>query len=121
MYYHQALTHLKLNDRVEAIKSLNLAINIDPNHAEAYYQRGKLRSGTRAVADFSKAIELRPDWADAYYLRAQDYPKGEKGEAFIDKRETDLSKAIELDPDNLEYLKYRARFYSGIKNFGWTG
>ena len=61
----------------EAIDALNKAIEIDPNCAGAYFNRGlaygKLGRSEKAIEDFSEAIKLNPNYAYAYYNRAAAY------------------------------------------------
>ena len=53
------------------------AIELDPNDAAAYYNRGDFYSNLgqyeRAIEDYDKAIQLNPDAADAYSLRSLCY------------------------------------------------
>jgi Flp pilus assembly protein TadD len=57
--------------RDEAIRSLGTALRIDPTHAEAYYNLGRIYLSADmphedAVALFAAALRLRPDWPEAY-------------------------------------------------------
>jgi tetratricopeptide (TPR) repeat protein len=64
----------------KAISDYSKAIELKPDFADAYYNRGLayFRKGSsynfephkKAINDFTKAIELQPDFADAYYNRA---------------------------------------------------
>lgn len=55
----------------------NQAINLNPNYAEAYANRGivygNINNIEAALADFSKAIELHPENISNYYYRALAY------------------------------------------------
>jgi tetratricopeptide (TPR) repeat protein len=57
--------------RDEALKELDQTIKVDPNNAEAYYQRGKLLKDIgnkdEAVLSFEAAKEHDPDYEQAYY------------------------------------------------------
>ncbi|MCP2727468.1 tetratricopeptide repeat protein, partial [Limnofasciculus baicalensis] len=48
-------------------------IEINPNYANAYHNRGVARSDLgdkqSAIADYNKAIEINPNYAYAYYGR----------------------------------------------------
>ena len=58
-----------------AIDDYNSVIRINPNYAEAYYQRGlakhHLDDYESAINDYDEAIRLGPDDAEIYYYRAE--------------------------------------------------
>jgi uncharacterized membrane protein YhaH (DUF805 family)/regulator of sirC expression with transglutaminase-like and TPR domain len=88
----------------KAIADYNSAIELAPDSADTYYNRGdaydEIGEYGKAIADYSKAIELDPNHASAYYNRGCAY--GELGA--YDKAIADYSKAIELNPkDSLAY------------------
>ena len=60
-------------DYTGALIDYNKAIEISPNHAEAYNNRGNLEEGmgnySGAIEDYNKAIAINPSYADAYYNR----------------------------------------------------
>ena len=47
------------------------AIDLDPKHAAAYYERGRCyavkKSTQQAMNDYRKAVTLNPIYADAFY------------------------------------------------------
>ena len=46
------------------------AIRLNPDSAEAYFNRGKAKRRTpSAIADFDEAIRCNPDFAEAYFYR----------------------------------------------------
>ena len=55
------------------MQTLTKAIELNPNYAKAYYNRGiakfDLQDYKGAIADYTKAIELNPNYAKAYYNR----------------------------------------------------
>jgi tetratricopeptide (TPR) repeat protein len=57
-------------NRAEALKEFNTAVELDPTSHDAYYQRGRILAEEGrldlAAADFEKATSLKPDFADAY-------------------------------------------------------
>lgn len=89
-------------DYDRAIADYNTAIELKPNYAEAYNDRGfayYLKGNPdykRAIADYSRAIELRPDYPKAYNNRGVAYMAGGYGAA---KSVPDFDRAIELKPD----------------------
>ena len=56
--------------RWRAIEDYDKAIELDPNDAEAYNDRGssyhRLGQNERAIEDYDEAIKLDPDNAEAY-------------------------------------------------------
>ncbi len=79
------------------------AIELNPNDAVAYRQRGEAKRWigdiNGAIADETKAIELNPDDAKAYGRRALVKKiKGDLGGAIAD-----YNKAIELNPKTVSY------------------
>ena len=80
---HKAMSYERINrgsafqakgDRDQAIADYNKVIEINPQDAEAYYNRAlaTLDKGdrNRTLADYTKAIEIRPGFADAYVARS---------------------------------------------------
>ena len=82
-----------------AIQLYSEALEINPNFAEAYTNRGnaygKLRQYKPAIQDFNKSIEINPNFDRAYYNRGLVHDElGQKEQAI-----QDYSKAIELNPN----------------------
>ncbi len=88
-----------------AFEDYSMAIEINPDDADAYFYRGFTyelkRNSEAAIKDYDKAIELNPDHVDAYVYRAG---VANRDSALVIK---DYSKAIELNP-NFAYA-YRNR------------
>ena len=82
----------KLYDKKDfegAIKLYSEAIELNPNYAESYNNRGNvyydLGQKIYAIQDYSKAIKLNPNYAEAYYNRGVYYENlGQKKEAKAD-------------------------------------
>lgn len=68
-------------DRVEhelAVDDFSRAIELDPNYAAAYFNRGvlywrELRNLYRSIRDMTRVLELAPHWAEALFNRAIAY------------------------------------------------
>ena len=71
--YYFELGHLYYNssDYNKAIESLDKAIEIKPDYAGAWYNKGivlgKLKHPDEALKAFDKAIEITPNYTDAWY------------------------------------------------------
>ena len=96
---------MMLGQSDKAIEAYSHAIELNPNNAIAYYNRGTAHHSKgdldRAIADYNKAIELNPELADAYNNRGNTC--SDKGE--LDRAIADYNKAIELNP-KLELAYY---------------
>ena len=95
----------------KAIKHFTKAIELRPDYAEIYNNRGVAyeRKGEidRAIVDYNTVIELRPDHAEAYNNRGLVYSdKDEHDRAIVD-----FDKAIQLDPQLTEAYNNRGAAY----------
>ena len=83
-----------------AIADYTTAIQLKPDYAEAYNDRGFAYylkgDGERAIADYTRAIELRPNYPTAYNSRGVAYMSHGYGAA---KSVPDFDRAIALQPD----------------------
>ena len=95
----------------KAIQTYSLAIELNPNCAEAYNNRGVIygenHEFNRAIADFTKAIQLKPEYAEIRYNRGSAYSS--KGE--LDRAITDFGKAIQLNPNFSATYYYRGNVF----------
>ena len=94
------------------------AIRLNPDSAEAYFNRGKARASLdqdpSAIADYDAAIQLNPNFAEAYFHRGclKDYlvqwdPHKSMTDARFKERRSaiaDFDEAIRLDLDFPELL-----------------
>ena len=95
----------------DSIQDLTKAIELEPDHADAYNFRGLAYDNQgkhdHAIQDYTKAIELEPDHTDAYYLRGLAYSSQGKHDHAIQ----DHTKAIELEPDHADAYNFRGLAY----------
>ncbi len=85
-----------------AVQLISKAISINPNVAQAYYNRGivlqELKRFEEAVASYDKAIALKPDYAEAYSNRGIALKELKR----LEKALASCEKAIALKPDFAE-------------------
>jgi tetratricopeptide (TPR) repeat protein len=93
----------------EAIEDFNRAVQLYPEYAAIYNNRGNVLLGLGAVReaekDFDRALLLAPGYAAAYSNRAGAYMR--MGQ--VDRAIADYSKAIALAPSNAAALNGRGR------------
>jgi len=94
---HQLLHDGKV---IEAIEAYSKALQINPDHADIYSDRGVAHlhnmDKQKCFADLNKAIELQPDYA--YRYAAMAFAKNNFGD--LEGAIIDYEKAVELDPDD---------------------
>ena len=82
-----------------AIADYDSAVELDPEYAVAYYNRGILYDGLEdydhALADYTQVITLMPDAINTYLSRARIYSLQENAQAALDDYDT----VIGLNPD----------------------
>ena len=71
----RGIAHRRKGQIKKAISDYTKAIELNPNHYSAYYNRGiayfqDKDQISKAIADFTKTIEIDPRYAKAYYNRA---------------------------------------------------
>jgi len=110
-----------------SLQDFNKAIELSPNDASAYGNRGvtyqMLGKYYEAIVDYNKAIELNPKYAEAYINRGDSYDNLGKYYEAID----DYNKAIELNPNIAEayinrgaaYIKL-GKYYEAIDDYNKT-
>lgn len=103
-------------DHHSAIKLYNEAIELKPDYAEAYYNRGntytKLRQYEQSIQDYNKAIELKPNYADAYNNRGNSYRYLKQDEQAIQ----DFNKALKFKQHEFIYAN-RGMVYEKLKQY----
>ena len=69
----EALQSISSVNTFAAISDYDKAIQLKPDDADAYNDRGNAKSALgqhfAAISDYDKAIQLKPDDAHAYYAR----------------------------------------------------
>jgi len=105
----QARDKLTTDDLERIISHYSQVIQLDPDFAVAYFNRGlayySKGDPDRAVSDWNAAIRLNPADAEAYFYRGLAYDEiGDKESAIAD-----LHKALELCDDHSELLCQNAQ------------
>ena len=97
-FYSLGITFHQRGEYQEAIDRYDRAIELNPNYATVYNNRGTAKGALGdyqgAIADFSEVIELNPQLAEAYYNRGRaQHVLGNYKEAIAD-----YDRAIECNP-----------------------
>jgi tetratricopeptide (TPR) repeat protein len=93
-----------------AIADYSKAIEISPQNADAYYNRGITREtagdADGAIADFSKALDINPQYAEAYAGRGLiRLAQGLDAEA-----QKDFDRYLELNKEMKDSLEQRIKY-----------
>ncbi len=112
----KGLVLLDMNNRLGAVWAFDKAIELNPDFARAWHNRGNayywMLEDQKAVDDYSKAIELNPKVALYYNNRGLVYFYLNKYSLALD----DYNKAIETDPENSAAYLNRSRLYKIFGN-----
>ena len=104
-------------DYKDAITDYDIAIDKDPDYAEAYYLRGfarkSLKQQKESIVDFDDAIRLNPNRAEAYYARGS--AKGNLGR--YEESIVDFDDAIRLNPDYTKAYLQRGGVRYNLKRY----
>ena len=102
---------LRLGQMDKAIEAYSHAIELNPDYAATYYNRGTAYNikgdSDRAIEDFTKVIDLSPNYVDAHNNRGVAY--GKKGD--FDRAIADHNTAIKLNPDYAKAYNNRGIAY----------
>ncbi|PPS23142.1 tetratricopeptide repeat protein [Brachyspira murdochii] len=126
-YYIEGVNYYNKKQFEDALKTLNKAIELDPNKAKAYLYRGVsqlvMGRNEEAIKDFDKAIELDPNYPKFYLYRGHSKNLLKKYEEAV----KDFDKAIELDSNYAKAYMYRGvsklglnKYEEAIKDFDKT-
>ena len=101
----------------EAIATCDRAVELDPNYAVAYHNRGlaysALQEYQHAIADYDRAIQLDSTDAKAYFYRGLAYAELKEYEQAI----SDYDRAIQLDPNFTMVYHNRGNVYRKLKKY----
>ncbi len=98
----------------QALAEFNAAITLDPNNADALYNRGLLYQGEKqhqvAIDDFTAANGLTPQRAEPLLGRAISYLALDK----VTEAVADLDEAVQSDPQNAQIWTTRGFAYERL-------
>ena len=121
LYFERANALYKLKNFKTALLDYNKAIELDPNNANIYYQRGLLQKdrwvyGQKydAIKDFTKAIEIDSNKAEYYFQRGLCY---EEITSHNEEAIEDFSQAIKLDSKKFQIYSHRGNAYYKNGNY----
>ena len=104
-------------DWAEAIANYDEAIRLDPDDAEAYFNRGvaydNLGQIDLAIQDYSKAIDLDPEDSDAYFQRGLAYSELEQHQNAIQ----DYQEVIRIEPEDGDAYFNRGLAYFSLGDY----
>ncbi|MCX6280898.1 MAG: tetratricopeptide repeat protein [Bacteroidetes bacterium] len=116
-YVRDAQASIRSGQLVDALKTLNLAIETDASVPELYYMRGYVKFSLDdyigAEQDFSKSISLFPYLPDVYVNRAQVRSQQQNYNGALE----DLSAASKLDSTNADIFFTLARIKLYLKKY----
>lgn len=111
-YIPLAAQYYKIGDEASTLGICSDIIDIDPDHAMSYYNRGSIFNNMglyeKALADLTKTIELTPEYASAYNNRGLVYYKLDE----YDKAIADYDQAIELEDSAVSYFNRANAYYA---------
>jgi len=102
---------------LEAIENFNKAINLDPYHAVAYYNRGnsyvEIQDYEKAILSYKKAISIRPNYAIAYNNLGNVYSELNRHNLAIDS----FKKSIKIAPQHIEIYFNLGKTFFDLKDY----
>ncbi|MBI4242813.1 MAG: tetratricopeptide repeat protein [Planctomycetes bacterium] len=101
---------LTCSDIKGAFKYFNKALEIDPECAEAYLERGRVYNSCgkwkEVIPEYNKALAINPEYVEAYVERGRSYSHNE-----MDLALADYNKAIAINPEYILAYRERAKIY----------
>jgi tetratricopeptide (TPR) repeat protein len=111
LLHNRGFEYADKNDYDRAIADYSLAITVEPNYPQAFFDRGNIwvEKGDmdRALADYGVAIRLDPNYADAYTNRGNVWAANKD----YDRAVADYSQAIRLAPQDSDPLSNRGNVW----------
>lgn len=98
--YNKGVNHMSNEKLLDAIRSFELAVRIDPHYVDAWVKKGyahfHLGEYTLAIASYDKALDIDPDNPEAWNLKGLSFYKMKNYDRAIECS----AKAIDADPND---------------------
>ena len=98
--YNKGVNHMSNEKLLDAIRSFELAVRIDPHYVDAWVKKGyahfHLAEYTLAIASYDKALDIDPDNPEAWNLKGLSFYKMKNYDRAIECS----IKAIDADPND---------------------
>lgn len=116
-YYEKGNNYYEQGDYDRAIENYNMAIILNPNFLECYFNRAlcyyNKKNYDKSIEDYSKAAELDPDNPMIYNNRGDAYYRKQDFERAI----ADYDKAISINPNYLKAHYNRGLAYACLQDY----
>jgi len=110
-------SHYNAKEYQKALTDYDRAIQLDPQDADAYYNRGlvyyNLKEYQKAIADYDRALQLNPQHVGAYYNRGLVYDDLKEYQKAI----SDYDRVIQLAPQDADTYNNRGNAYRELKEY----
>nr|XP_015206045.1 PREDICTED: tetratricopeptide repeat protein 6 isoform X1 [Lepisosteus oculatus] len=118
VFYFIGLCYMAQVNLLQALEAFSNAVKINPDYADAFYQRGLCRmrlQQSKSVQDFNRALSINPNLFQVYLSRAAFY--GDKGR--YSKAILNCNEAIKIQPKSVRAYLYRGvlKFYMKVYRY----
>jgi tetratricopeptide (TPR) repeat protein len=118
-FFARGFAYENLNKTFDALEDYDAAINLNPDNADIYYYRGKLRmlqptDRNWAIDDFTKCLELDPKNSNQYYsMRGKAYSLNQKTDMAL----LDFKRVLNSGEKDSSLMHSIGNCHSELKNY----